>query len=480
VPVAAGVAAAVVVTRALPRPTTLGGLVILWLVGFGVSSVVLFGVTREARRFLPLAALLELSLTFPDHTPSRLGVALRSGNLRSPARHQAALRATTGDRAEAIEAVLALAAALSAHDRATRGHSERVRALSELLCEELRLPAEDRVRLRWASLLHDVGKMAVPADLLNKTGPLDDDDWDTLRRHPAEGAKLTVSLAPFLGGWSAAIEQHHERWDGGGYPQGLAGTDVHLGARIVAVADAYEVMTATRAYKKPISGAEARQRLAADAGRQFDPDVVRAFLNISLGRLRFAAGPVAWLAQTPFLRPVGVLARGPAPMALGGALAAAVLALTLPAIDPVRVPASAETAAPRPRVGLEISRATPSLALSPSAGAPAPVPDPVVAAAVFTAPSSSPGPPTAPGAPPPLATVGPPASEPAPAPPSPGVPVEPAPAPEPQPQPAPTALVLVSVRVGDPVDAGVVVGAGDPSTLPVAVPPVQATIQIGS
>jgi putative nucleotidyltransferase with HDIG domain len=477
--VAAGVAAAVVVTRALPRPTTLGGLVILWLVGFGVSSAVLFGVTREARRFLPLAALLELSLTFPDHTPSRLGVALRSGNLRSPARHQAALRATTGERAEAIEAVLALAAALSAHDRATRGHSERVRALSELLCEEMRLPAEDRVRLRWASLLHDVGKMAVPADLLNKTGPLDDHDWDTLRRHPAEGAKLTVSLAPFLGGWSAAIEQHHERWDGGGYPQGLAGTDVHLGARIVAVADAYEVMTATRAYKKPISGAEARQRLAADAGRQFDPEVVRAFLNISLGRLRFAAGPIAWLAQTPFLRPVGVLARGPVPMALGGALAAAVFALTLPAIDPVRVPASAETAAARPpRVGLEISRTSPSVAPSPSPDAAAP--DAVVAAAVFVpAPSSSPGPPTTPGGPPPLATVGPPASEPAPAPPPPGVPVEPAPAPEPQPQPAPTALVLVSVRVGDPVDAGVVVGAGDPSTLPVPVPPVQAAIEIG-
>src|SRR4051812_35218693 len=93
IPMIAAVVAGVAATRLLPRPTGMGGLIVLWIVGFTVSTLVLFGVTREARRFLPLAALLELSLTFPDHTPSRLGVALRSGNLRSAARHRAAVRA---------------------------------------------------------------------------------------------------------------------------------------------------------------------------------------------------------------------------------------------------------------------------------------------------------------------------------------------------------------------------------------------------
>jgi hypothetical protein len=105
-----------------------------------------------------------------------------------------------------------------------------------------------------------------------------------------------------LGPWAAAIEQHHERWDGTGYPKGLAGTDIGLGARIVAVADAYEVMTSPRPYRRATSTRSAREELARGAaGTQFDPAVVRAFLTISLGRLRRIVGPVAWLFQIPLL-----------------------------------------------------------------------------------------------------------------------------------------------------------------------------------
>src|SRR5205807_6636725 len=96
-------------------------------------------------------------------------------------------------------------------------------------------------------------------------------------------------------------EQHHERWDGSGYPAGLAGEEICLGARIVAVADAYEVMIATRAYKRPINPAAARTELTAWAGQQFDPAVVRAFLNVSLGKVRAVAGPLSVLAQLPLI-----------------------------------------------------------------------------------------------------------------------------------------------------------------------------------
>ena len=394
-------------------------------------------------------------------------VALRAGNLGSAAKRQAALATAAGtDRAEGVEAVLTLAAALSAHDRATRGHSERVRAYTELICEELKLPTEDRLRLRWASLLHDVGKMAVPASLLNKTGALDDDEWATLRRHPEEGARLTTSLATWLGPWAAAVRHHHERWDGKGYPHGLSGTDIQLGARIVAVADAYEVMTSARAYKEPFSPAEARRRLAADAGHHFDPAVVRAFLNVSLGRLRIGAGALTWFAQLPFLRPASAaVARGPAPMVLSGAVAVAAVTMAMPTIPEIRPPAD-EVTAVRSTPWRDAAPPTDTITLAVADPAPAP-PVPAVA----PAPSPAVPGPSAPAAPIPTADPAAAPSRPSDDPSPPKSEREP-PAPAPR---APAPLVHVSVHIA-PLDP-VVVDLGEAEGSPL--PPLSAEVALG-
>jgi hypothetical protein len=172
---------------------------------------------------------------------------------------------------------------------------------TDLLTAELKLPEEDRARLRWAALLHDVGKLEVPATLLNKPSPPSDDEWVVLHRHPDDGARMVAPLLPWLGEWGAAVEQHHERYDGTGYPRGLKGHEISLAARIVSVADVYEVMTAPRRYKRPMSVAASRQELIRVAGTQLDPAIVRAFLNISAGNLWRTIGIGAWIAQIPTL-----------------------------------------------------------------------------------------------------------------------------------------------------------------------------------
>ena len=209
------------------------------------------------------------------------------------------------DPYEASEAALVLVAALGAHDRRTRGHSERVRTLADLLAKEAGVPDDDRDKLRWGALLHDIGKLSVPGAILNKPDRPDEEEWATLKRHPEEGAHLVEPLETWLGPWAGSVGHHHERWDGKGYPLGLAGEDISLGGRILAIADAYEVMTAARAYKVPMSAAAARKELVASAGTHFDPALVRAFMGISIGALWWTSGVAALLAQIPLLGRVG-------------------------------------------------------------------------------------------------------------------------------------------------------------------------------
>ena len=303
VPVAAAVGCAALVSAALPHAHQLGPALGWWLVVVVCSTVTLYAVDRLARRLLPLALLLRLALVFPDQAPRRFRLAARSWSSKR-LRDELALQSMSNSAvapADAAAQLLGLLAGLAAHDPKTRGHCERVRAYNDLLAEELGLPDADRDRLRWAALIHDIGKLKVSRRVLNKPSTLTDREWDEIRAHPIRGAEIAAPLAEWLGPWSLAISQHHEHWDGTGYPQGLSGADISLGARIVGVADAFEVMTSPRPYRKPMSAAAAREELASCAGTHFDPHVVRALLNVSLGRLRRAMGPIAWFAQVPLL-----------------------------------------------------------------------------------------------------------------------------------------------------------------------------------
>ena len=286
-----------------PHDASVGIYVLWWLALSAAGSLVLFVADRAARRLLPLAALLRLSLVFPDAAPSRFRAALQAGKVR---RLEDRLRLVSeardaGTPNESAERLLTLVAALSEHDKLTRGHSERVRAYAVMIGEEMRLDPEELDLLNWAALLHDIGKLDVSGEILRKPGRPTEAEWEQLKRHPLLGERLVGPMGAWLGGWSKAVGYHHERWDGEGYPRGIAGDEIPLAGRIVAIADVFDVITSARSYKAAGAATAGREEIARCAGTQFDPRVVRAFLNVSLGRMRLVMGPLSWLAHTPVL-----------------------------------------------------------------------------------------------------------------------------------------------------------------------------------
>ena len=358
-PIATSIAFVHYAGQVVPAPLSSLWVYLAWWFGLSVAATgVLVLIDRLLRRLLPLAALLQLSLVFPDEAPSRFRVAFRAGDVgRLEARlaaKEAAVAAATPS--EAAGRLLELVAALNIHDPLTRGHCDRVRAYAVLIGEQMKLSGHELDLLNWAALLHDVGKLEVPTEVLAKSGTPTAEEWETLRKHTLFGEEIVRPLGAWLGVWTSAVGYHHERWDGEGYPRGLAGEDIPLPGRIVAVADVFDVITSTRSYKKASGAEDARMEIARCAGTQFDPEVVRAFLNVALGRMRFVMGPLSWLAHAP------LLGRLPFTPALGTAAGVLTVAATSAAAGVVSPPPSEAT--------------VPVAAPPPAHTAPAPTPQP--------------------------------------------------------------------------------------------------------
>jgi diguanylate cyclase (GGDEF)-like protein/putative nucleotidyltransferase with HDIG domain len=196
-----------------------------------------------------------------------------------------------------MDTLTSLALAVDAKDQFTQGHSHKVSSYAVLIAEAIGLDGREIEEVRLGGMLHDVGKVGITESILNKNGPLNPDEWEAMKRHVEYGAKL---LEPLRGTERIRkmVAHHHEFFDGSGYPEGLAGDQIPLGARIIAIADAYDTITSERTYKKARTPEEAFQELDRCGNAQFDPDLVRVFIS----RLRELPNPLilnSVIAQEP-------------------------------------------------------------------------------------------------------------------------------------------------------------------------------------
>jgi diguanylate cyclase (GGDEF)-like protein len=186
------------------------------------------------------------------------------------------------------EVIAALTSALQERDRYTGEHSESVVEMAARVAQSMGLDADEVSRVRTAALLHDIGKVGIPDEILHKPGPLDEREWELMRQHPLIGERILRAI-PGLGGVARIVRHEHERWDGGGYPDGLAGTETPIGARIILACDAYHAMTSDRPYRRAMSHTDAMQELTRGARTQFDPEVVQALVGYLYGRRQAGA-----------------------------------------------------------------------------------------------------------------------------------------------------------------------------------------------
>ena len=177
--------------------------------------------------------------------------------------------------------VSALSAAIDAKDRYTRGHSERVAWLASRLAIAAGMTAEQAERVRIAGIVHDVGKIGVPEAVLQKPGKLTDKEFDLIRQHPVIGYNILKDIAP-LNDVLPGVRYHHERWAGGGYPEGIAGERIPLFGRLLAVVDTFDAMSSNRAYRPAIARDRVLSEIANCAGTQFDPELAEAFSAVDL------------------------------------------------------------------------------------------------------------------------------------------------------------------------------------------------------
>jgi putative nucleotidyltransferase with HDIG domain len=172
--------------------------------------------------------------------------------------------------------------ALDLRDKETEGHSQRVTALTLALARDMGMSDTEMVHVRRGALLHDIGKMGIPDAILLKPEPLTEEEWAVMRRHPVYAYELLSPIA-YLRPALDIPHQHHEKWDGTGYPQGLRGEQIALAARIFAVVDVWDALTSERPYRPAWSVEQTRVHLQSLSGSHFDPAVVETFLQLGLG-----------------------------------------------------------------------------------------------------------------------------------------------------------------------------------------------------
>jgi diguanylate cyclase (GGDEF)-like protein/putative nucleotidyltransferase with HDIG domain len=186
------------------------------------------------------------------------------------------------------DAIEALAVALLERDRYTGEHSEAVIEMSGAVARNLGLNMPEVARVKSAALLHDIGKVAIPDEILHKPGPLTDDEWKLMKEHPVIGERI-LRVLPGLGNVARIVRHEHERWDGDGYPDGLSGDEIPLGSRIIIAADTYHAITSDRPYRAARSHSEAIEELTRCAGTQFDPNVTQALIGFLYGQRQAGA-----------------------------------------------------------------------------------------------------------------------------------------------------------------------------------------------
>ncbi len=172
--------------------------------------------------------------------------------------------------------LMALANAIEARDHYTRDHVERVSGYAQALADQLGWETNRIAALEFGAILHDIGKIAVREAILRKTGPLKRGEWQEMREHPLVGARMIEGI-PYLASAIPVVMYHHERWDGSGYPNGLAGDAIPLEARLLAVVDTFDAMTSDRPYRQALPTSVAYETIISEAGKLFDPDMVAAF-----------------------------------------------------------------------------------------------------------------------------------------------------------------------------------------------------------
>jgi diguanylate cyclase (GGDEF)-like protein/putative nucleotidyltransferase with HDIG domain len=227
--------------------------------------------------------------------------------MTAAARRMHTARAAGGGRAEAnggpdesaenagqsshSDAVVGLAEALTERDRYTGEHSEEVLDLVEQVARGLALDEQEVQRIRYAALLHDIGKVAIPDEILNKPAKLTDEEFEVMKTHTVVGERILRAI-PGLGGVARIVRSEHERYDGKGYPDGLTGDEIPIGARIILACDAYHAMVSDRPYRKAMDHAEAIRELGKHAGTQFDPQVTEVLIGCLYSRRQLGKAAV--------------------------------------------------------------------------------------------------------------------------------------------------------------------------------------------